>query len=65
LEADGVGVAVDNGMNTVYKQAFTIPYGRFQSKELARLTLQRGGAEQSYWSSVYLMAIRISYSAVR
>ena len=61
------GVFVNNSMNRLYKQSFTIPASRFAADDdvIHIYGIQRGGTGETYADSVSLKTVEITYTAKR
>ena len=61
---DGIEVPVA-GSNAIKKQTFNIPASKFGSKELWVITIQNQGSGSTYPDYVVVMAVSLTYTAIR
>jgi hypothetical protein len=64
VSLDGVAVPV-SGSSAIKKQTFTIPASKFGSRELWVITIQNKGSEATYPDTVVVMAVSLTYTAIR
>jgi len=64
LSVDGIKVPV-GGSNAIKKQTFNIPASKFGSKELWVITIQNQGSGSTYPDYVVVMAVSLTYTAIR
>jgi hypothetical protein len=61
---DGIAVPVA-GSNAIKKQTFSIPASKFGSKELWEISIQNQGFGSTYPDNVVVMAVSLTYTAIR
>jgi len=60
----GKAVSV-TGINRIYEQSIIIPASKFGTKDLWVITIQRGGASETYSDYVHLLGVSLIYNAIR